>query len=816
MKYNSKIKRIIQYLCLLVLYTISIFVHPILVHANDAWKGETPYFQYKKEFKEGSEHGAIFLACDSKSYSEGPEYMPNPQPYNTLTNSVFTSSDFKTNQKSVLLAYLRGYQTNELDPKVRDKDPYLTNKNNSKLDSLYKSIAKKTYCLGDKDQNRNVGGANFIMSKILGKEPDERISSLKNGNDKNGNDPSKISDTLFNEFADYINSSPLKISTEKYKYDRNSARGYVGDAPDWGIYIQDLSLDTIAFTINPEGKKGEQVFFALKQSCGNFVYDTERYPSNLLYSWSVTLSTPIVNPKILVADTTIPAKWSYKAVMSSGPSPVDIVVYSSDQSDQKKHNRLGVINDGAKSGTSNLWDETFNVSSKTCRRSDILNYSNGYYVIDSKRNKIILEGANDNDRHSSYTCIDEYIKRSWSISLTTTVSNSSPNIGDDVDFTHKAIVTSSTALPFDVDVYYQNSIKGSLSDKQKLMTIPKGSSKVNTTKKPITSTNQIKITENGDFCSQSIADLGSGEYVADSNPIKILSQNSVSSIRQCANTNRTPSVKVLGGDLTVGKSLISTLNSKIVVNKNSYVRYSIFSSGLNTLLGSGLTSSEDNTNCKYNNLTFSNDGDNNTCGGGYVVKSTMKNYSDLFPTDSIISSDKTEIDLKDYISGSRYKSLSFKGENLNIKSTRTITNSIVINAPNTTVTISENINRRKDGLTPSSIPQIIIIAKNIKIAATVTNIDAWLLSPSGYITTCDASSSGNPEDSTVSTVKCNLGLSVNGPIVSAKLYLLRTKTGDAAETISVPADSYIWEYNRSAQNAKYFHTTFTKELPPRI
>ena len=809
-------KKLFHYTLILIFSAINLLVNPLAVKAAAVatWDGKKINAYFKNDNYLEGDHGAMFIACNNQEYTAA-----------ILENDIYRDSDFidtKTkkilpDQKARLLAYIKGYQSNEDDTSLneRKKDDYLKN---------YPSIATYTYCPAgqDKNRNRNVGGANFIMARALNKSPAERKAFA---------DPSKKNDNLFKEFAAYINSPNVKVSWLKYKYNRNSSRGFVGTTPDWGFFIDTPSVrdvcdkncktygvDTVAITINPEGSTGDQVLFALKASCGNYVYNNNYYENPEIYSWELTLTKPTVSPAIILPDKTTSVKWTHNAKLNSGKNPVAIKVYESDKNSPQKLTQIDTI--GANEDTGNVFstDKTYkNINLKAgeqvCKRTDITDNAFGYYVIKPSGTKQIIEGALNNEIHSGYSCVGTNSILDWSISLVTTLDNTTPNIGDEVTFTHKATVTSSSPLPFDVDVYFQNSIKGVLGDKVVLLTLPTGSGP-STSK---SSTNKISITEAGDYCSQAISDKGNGTYIEGSNPVKTLTTESVSSIRKCANVNRTPSVGVTGGDLTVGKGISSSLVSKINVNNKSFVEYGVFSTGANMLMASGTTSPVDNANCEYSNLTFSNNKDGNTCGGDYIVNSLMRNYSSLFPTNSTISSDKTEVDLKDYIPGAYYKSLSYTGANLKIKSTQQITNSIVINAPDTTVTISENINRKKTNLTTSTIPQVVIIAKNIKISEAVTNIDAWLLSPNGYLTTCDSSATDNPQDSKVSTSKCNNNLYINGPIVTGRIYLLRTQTSDGpSETMSLPADTFIWEYNRSRQNTKYFHTTYTKELPPRL
>jgi hypothetical protein len=150
---------------------------------------------------------------------------------------------------------------------------------------------------------------------------------------------------------------------------------------------------------------------------------------------------------------------------------------------------------------------------------------------------------------------------------------------------------------------------------------------------------------------------------------------------------------------------------------------------------------------------------------------------------------------------------------------------VVINAPNTTITISSNINYTNANLNAvSDIPQVIIIAKNIIIADSVTSIDAWLFSvgtgADGVINTCGA---GGVNTGTLPTAaQCTNKLTVNGPLLANHLVMRRTagagtgaNTGDPAEVFNLRSDAYLWASVYSSSNGR-LPTVSTKELPPRF
>lgn len=156
----------------------------------------------------------------------------------------------------------------------------------------------------------------------------------------------------------------------------------------------------------------------------------------------------------------------------------------------------------------------------------------------------------------------------------------------------------------------------------------------------------------------------------------------------------------------------------------------------------------------------------------------------------------------------------------------------VIYVPNGTVTIAGDMQYADDTYTNSNeIPQLVIIAKNIKIKEKVVRVDAWLVAYStdnsgGSIDTCTGYTP--PLSSRV----CEKQLRINGPVMARDLNLWRTKVdlsdpackvtgalsdcntvGDPAEIINLPGSSILWAegYGSTAARAQ---TTYTTELPP--
>jgi hypothetical protein len=234
--------------------------------------------------------------------------------------------------------------------------------------------------------------------------------------------------------------------------------------------------------------------------------------------------------------------------------------------------------------------------------------------------------------------------------------------------------------------------------------------------------------------------------------------------------------------------------------------------------------------CKLSLLTIANN-TNPSCQeseiGKYVSSSVAPDAVSRFSATSNING--VSVDLKNLASARTY---SVTSDALAISSTQPIGDDgmgkgkwVVINAPNTTVTVGSNINYTSAKLGGiRDIPQVVIIAKNIIIADSVTNIDAWLFSVGtgvdGVINTCGA---GEVTKDTLPTAKqCTKKLTVNGPLLANHLVMRRTagagtgaNTGNPAEVFNLRGGAYLWASAYSSSDGR-LPTISTKELPPRF
>lgn len=143
-------------------------------------------------------------------------------------------------------------------------------------------------------------------------------------------------------------------------------------------------------------------------------------------------------------------------------------------------------------------------------------------------------------------------------------------------------------------------------------------------------------------------------------------------------------------------------------------------------------------------------------------------------------------------------------------------NSVLVNRFNDSVTIDGDIIRPSGYSDVVDLPQMIIIADEIIINDNVNRVDAWLVAqgPSGTLRTCQTVAP-------LTAATCNQPLTINGPVIANKLFLSRTygadnaaNIGDAAETINLPTDTYMWVRNQS-ELAGSIQTVYSRELPPR-
>lgn len=307
----------------------------------------------------------------------------------------------------------------------------------------------------------------------------------------------------------------------------------------------------------------------------------------------------------------------------------------------------------------------------------------------------------------------------------------------------------------------------------------------------------------------------------------------------CVVVSKRPVVRVMGSDLIVGRGLsigsIVNTNVKTIggIRYGAWGEYGIEASGLISGMASasgyagGVTAS---TLCAVSNLSFSNHIGTNSCVdnkiGQYTFKAAVSTVAGRFPASAgtVISGDQSVVGLtsgKTYTndaSGSEIRLTAKNNDKLGAGQW------VVINAPGATVKIMNNLVYTNGALTSiSQIPQLVIIAKNIVIADSVSQVDAWLVATGtgteGRVNTCGAGAV--TEVTTLTSALCNTPLTVNGPVIANHLLLRRTAgagvgaaSGDPAEVFNLRPDAYLWATNLQSSTTKV-QTVRTTELPPR-
>lgn len=263
----------------------------------------------------------------------------------------------------------------------------------------------------------------------------------------------------------------------------------------------------------------------------------------------------------------------------------------------------------------------------------------------------------------------------------------------------------------------------------------------------------------------------------------------------------------------------------------SWAEYGIIPSGTVTGMASaaGLAGGiSPTTLCSFSLLTFANNQNGSSCAAGtvgnYSLLTPQPQIATQFPVTATTQRLNGTVNVDALPGGQTYTT--------NVNGAITLTSTtpmpahkwIVINAPTATVTISKNLTYTTANLTSvADIPQLVIIAKTILIADTVTQVDSWLVATGTAagqgINTCSSVVPGSPTSATVNASKCNAQLTVNGPIMTTHLYMYRTGpvnggTGAPAEIFNLRPDAYLWALNDASGSGR-LPTVSTTELPPR-
>ncbi len=283
-----------------------------------------------------------------------------------------------------------------------------------------------------------------------------------------------------------------------------------------------------------------------------------------------------------------------------------------------------------------------------------------------------------------------------------------------------------------------------------------------------------------------------------------------------------PYAQIWGGDLRVGIGFVEGFTDRGQGNKRygSWVEYGIFANGAvkNVASASGLAegASSQAEGASWHKLTFANTSGYGNFNGPSNVDTNAKTVTELQNSvkGSPINS-PSSFNFIDEGDGFLYQYNTSNGTtDFNLGESRIKKGqSFILYAPTRTVKITGDIkydNGPYDNF--KEIPQIVIIADNIKIDHDVTEINAWLVASDGYIDTC--------VDPQPSLRSCDKALRINGPVITENLILDRTygafnptATDTAAETINLPATTHLWLQGLSFDNRKA-RAAYSIELPP--
>lgn len=259
----------------------------------------------------------------------------------------------------------------------------------------------------------------------------------------------------------------------------------------------------------------------------------------------------------------------------------------------------------------------------------------------------------------------------------------------------------------------------------------------------------------------------------------------------------------------------------------SWGEYGVMATGTISGIGSGSAFAgrglSHATTCSYTFLTIAN-ATNSNCKttpkanyGLYNAARTIPDVAGTFPVTSAGSTLSGTVDVSG-LSGT-YKT---SGPLVISGGTLQKGQSVIINTYNPVsktyqdVTIAGDIKYTTDLLTSSDqIPQLIILAKNINIKSTATQVDAWL-SAEGTLNTCS-----DINRTSITINNCNQLLTINGPVMANQVQLWRTagssnndNSGDPAEVFNLRPDAYLWGIAQGAQSGR-LDTVYEHELPPR-
>lgn len=319
---------------------------------------------------------------------------------------------------------------------------------------------------------------------------------------------------------------------------------------------------------------------------------------------------------------------------------------------------------------------------------------------------------------------------------------------------------------------------------------------------------------------------------------------------RCVTVAKYPTVHILGGDVKVGDSTFAALvnqNASIQTGSfnvsgrayGSWAEYGLFAPASGKIISSsgGMLSGANGADAatvnpvSQNGLTFAN-----VTTYGYWAPAGLLTMPTAIASAASANSSvaTTQVDVGANVSAAsgevRAWNITASGGAVNVRGTLPAGSGSVILLYNGTVNINGDI-RLGDSTVRSlgNNSQIIIVARNITIDPSVSNVDAWLIatpstsvSNDGRISTCGAIQTDAYYTGLTLGGECDTTpLRITGTVVARELQLRRSFAGSgagsnamAAETINLRPDAYMWgNTNGGSVNIE---TSFVKELPPRL
>lgn len=319
---------------------------------------------------------------------------------------------------------------------------------------------------------------------------------------------------------------------------------------------------------------------------------------------------------------------------------------------------------------------------------------------------------------------------------------------------------------------------------------------------------------------------------------------------RCVTVAKYPTVHILGGDVKVGDSTFAALvnqNASIQTGSfnvsgrsyGSWAEYGLFAPASGKIISSsgGMLSGTNGADAatvnpvSQNGLTFAN-----VTTYGYWAPAGLLTMPTAIASAASANSSvaTTQVDVGANVSAAsgevRAWNITAPGGTVNVRGTLPAGSGSVILLYNGTVNINGDI-RLGDSTVRSlgNNSQVIIVARNITIDPSVSNVDAWLIatpstsvSNDGRISTCGAIQTDAYYTGLTLGGECDTTpLRITGTVVARELQLRRSFAGSgagsnamAAETINLRPDAYMWgNTNGGSVNIE---TSFVKELPPRL